>query len=392
MPAEGPFDVAVVGAGAFGVWTAYHLAKAGRRVTLLDAYGPGSSRATSGDETRIIRLSYGPNELYTRWTQRSLEQWKGLGAETGQTIFLNTGVLRLAAAEDRYAEDSATLLTRLGAPFERLDHAALGRRFPQIGLEGLAFGLFEPESGTLMARRGVQAAAQRCASLGATVRTEAALPPDGKGSLAEIETRSGALFAARRFVFACGPWLPKLFPFLKGLIDVPRAECLFFGPPPGSRAFAPPRMPAWIDNGDSNYGVPDVEERGFKLGIDPPETPFDPDTGDRTIDAASVARARVYLKKRFPALAEAPLVEARVCQYENTPSADFLIDRHPDFDNVWLAGGGSGHGFKLGPAVGEYVAGRVLADLSGSGETVDAATATRFALATHRKGGPTTVR
>ena len=121
-------------------------------------------------------------------------------------------------------------------------------------------------------------------------------------------------------------------------------------------------MPAWIDNGDSNYGVPDVEERGFKLGIDPPETPFDPDTGDRTVGEESVARARVYLKKRFPALAEAPLVEARVCQYEDTPSGDFLIDRHPDFENVWLAGGGSGHGFKLGPAVGEYVAGRVLAD------------------------------
>ncbi len=392
MPAEGPFDVAVVGAGAFGAWTAYHLAKAGRRVALLDAYGPGSSRATSGDETRIIRLSYGPNELYTRWTQASLGQWKALAAEAGQTLFAKTGVLRLAAAEDRYAAESATLLTRLGAPFERLDRGALARRFPQIGLEGLAFGLLEPESGTLMARRGVTAAAQRSAALGATVRTEAALAPEGRGSLAEVQTRSRTPFAARRFVFACGPWLPKLFPFLSGLIDVPRAECLFFGPPPGSRAFAPPQMPAWIDNGDDNYGVPDIEERGFKLGIDPPPTPFDPDTGDRTVGADSVARARVYLKKRFPALAEAPLVEARVCQYEDTPSGDFLVDRHPDFDNVWLAGGGSGHGFKLGPAVGEYVAGLVLADEKGSREPADAAIAARFALATHRKAPPKAIK
>jgi glycine/D-amino acid oxidase-like deaminating enzyme len=179
-------------------------------------------------------------------------------------------------------------------------------------------------------------------------------------------------------VFACGPWLPKLFPDLLGpLIRVPRAEVFFLGVPAGDRHFAAPEMPGWIDETSDTYGTPDIDYRGFKVGIDPPPTPFDPDTGTRVVSEASLARMRAYVRKRFPALAEAPVVETRVCQYEETASGDFLIDRHPDFDNVWIAGGGSGHGFKLGPSVGEYVAERVL-----RGDAPDP----RFTIATHRRG------
>ncbi|HVQ12270.1 MAG TPA: FAD-dependent oxidoreductase, partial [Vicinamibacterales bacterium] len=87
--------------------------------------------------------------------------------------------------------------------------------------------------------------------------------------------------------------------------------------------------------------------------------PFDPDIGDRTVDDKSVETARAWLRRRFPAMTDAPLVESRVCQYENTASGDFLIDRHPEHENAWIVGGGSGHGFKHGPAVGEYVAGLI---------------------------------
>jgi glycine/D-amino acid oxidase-like deaminating enzyme len=106
--------------------------------------------------------------------------------------------------------------------------------------------------------------------------------------------------------------------------------------------------------------MPDLENRGFKLAFDRHGEAIDPDTAERNLTKDSLELARAFLARRFPALAGAPLVEARVCQYENTSNGDFLIDRHPDFDNVWLVGGGSGHGFKHGPALGEYVATRVI--------------------------------
>jgi glycine/D-amino acid oxidase-like deaminating enzyme len=132
-------------------------------------------------------------------------------------------------------------------------------------------------------------------------------------------------------------------------------------------------MPAWIDFGAEIYGLPDLEQRGFKVALDRHGPPFDPDTGERGVTDETLAAVRTHLAQRFPALQAAPLVEARVCQYENTSNGDFLIDRHPDFDNVWLVGGGSGHGFKHGPALGEYVAGCIL-----TGSSSD----TRFTLAT----------
>ena len=375
---HGIFDVVVIGAGVFGVWTAEHLLRAGRSVLLLDAWGPGHSRATSGGETRLIRMSYGANELYTHWTMRSLDEWKALAKDSGEPIFNRTGVLRMGPAGHPYITDSEKTLKALGVPFEHLDAAALARRFPQIGMEQLGAGLFEPDSGVLLARRGIQAAAERCSTRGASVLVDAALPPSGGGELRELSTASGARYRGKQFVFACGPWLPKLFPALLGkLITVPRAEVFFLGLPGGDRRFAAPDMPGWIDEASDTYGTPDIEYRGFKVGIDPPRAPFDPDTAVRVVSEESIARMRAYVRKRFPALADAPVVETRVCQYEETASGDFLIDRHPGFSNVWIAGGGSGHGFKLGPSVGEYVAERVL-----TGDAPDP----RFAIATHQRG------
>jgi sarcosine oxidase len=168
--------------------------------------------------------------------------------------------------------------------------------------------------------------------------------------------------------------LPQLFPELLGeRIHPTRQEVYFFGPPPGDARFSPPLMPAWIDFGAEVYGMPDLEARGFKLALDRHGPAFDPEAGERVVSGETLAAAREYLAARFPALKSAPLVEARVCQYENTSSGDFLIDRHPEFENVWLVGGGSGHGFKHGPALGEYVAARV---------TEGGAVEPRFTLAT----------
>jgi glycine/D-amino acid oxidase-like deaminating enzyme len=326
------YDVVVVGAGVFGAWTAYHLKRSGARVLLIDQHGPGNSRASSGGETRIIRMSYGASEIYTRSSMLSLELWKGLCP----FLFHKTGVLVTAAPSDPYLIDTREVLSRCGVPHERLSATALHKRFPQVSLDHDTEGIWEPDSGILMARRAVQAVVE--------------------ASGADYEIRTGTKnIRAGTVVYACGPWLPKLFPeILKGRIRPTRQEVFFFGTPPEYKS-----MPTWIAFREGVYSIPALDGRGFKIAIDSHGPAFDPETGDREITQAALSKTRAILRKRFPALARAPLVESRVCQYENTSNGDFLIDRHPHRENVWLVGGGSGHGFKHGPWVGEYVASQI---------------------------------
>ncbi len=354
------FDAAVVGAGSFGSWTAWHLRKAGLSVALVDAYGAGNSRASSGGESRVIRMGYGADEIYTRWAMRSLEAWQELSAGVEPPIFHSTGVLWMGRPEEPYMEATLAALHRAGVENESLERRELEKRYPQIGLGPIEWGILEQGSGALLARRAVAVVAARAEAAG-VLRVDAAVaPPDGRGRLDRVMLSSGEMLLARTFVFACGPWLGKLFPDLLGDRIFPsRQEIFYFGTAPGDPSFRPPAMPAWLDLTEEWYGIPDLEARGFKLALDIHGPRFDPDTGDRAPTAAGIESTRRYLSRRFPALAEAPLLSAEVCQYENTSNGDFLIDRHPDFENVWLAGGGSGHGFKHGPAVGEYVTERI---------------------------------
>ncbi len=371
------YDVVVVGAGVFGAWTAYHLERAGRKVALLDAYGPANSRASSAGESRIIRMGYGSDEIYTRWAMRSLRLWQEFFGRAGRPLFHKTGVLWLAGPDDRQPRSTLETLTKLGVRFERLERAELEKRFPQFALGPVRWGIFEPDSGALMARRAVQAVVEDAVQNGVEYLTEAVATPRGKGKLTSVTTVSGAAISAGSFVFACGPWLGKVFPdVLGGRIFPSRQEVFFFGVPAGDRRFAPPAMPTWIYDADEMYGLPDLENRGFKIALDRHGPAFDPDTGRRVVTAEGVAAMSKYVAERFPPLKGAPVVETRVCQYENTSNGDFLIDRHPAFENVWLVGGGSGHGFKHGPALGEYVAARI---------TEGGAVEKRFTLATKAK-------
>ena len=361
MASSNTFDIVVVGAGVFGAWTASHLVRRGRRVLLVDAYGPGNARASSAGESRIIRMGYGADEIYTRWSQRSLVLWKEFFAAKQLPLFHETGVLWLACKDDARVRETAATLTRCNVPFEQLDLATLQVRYPQIGYEGIASGLLEPASGVLMARRAVAAVVEDAVRAGAEYRVAAIATPRGAGSVARITTGTGERIEGEQFVFACGAWLGKIFPdVLGGRIFPSRQEVFFFGVPPGDERFAPPMLPTFLFQADLIYGMPDLEARGLKIALDRHGERVDPDTQSRVVSAAVVEEVRRYVARRFPALANAPIVETRVCQYENTSSGDFLIDRHPEMENVWLVGGGSGHGFKHGPALGEYVAGRVL--------------------------------
>ena len=354
------FDVAVVGAGVFGSWTAWHLTRAGKKVALVDAYGPANARASSAGESRIIRAGYGPDALYTRWAMRSLVLWKEFFGDRAAELFHSCGLLWLAREQDVYAKQTAETLAKNGVPVERLERADLQRRFPQFNFDGMDWGLFEPESGALMARRAVQAVAADAVHAGAVYKQAEVREPAAKEKLEFIETKDGERIAAESFVFACGPWLGKVFPSILGQRIFPsRQEVFFFGVPAGDRRFEPAAMPAWIYLGDEVYGLPNLESRGFKIALDRHGERVDPDTQTRIVSKESTNWMRGYVARRFPALRNAPIVETRVCQYENTSNGDFLIDRHPEMKNVWLVGGGSGHGFKHGPALGEYVAGRL---------------------------------
>lgn len=369
--------IAVIGAGVFGTWVARHLRDTGARVTLVEAHQPGHSRSSSGDESRIIRCGYGTDEMYSQFALRSLDLWNRFAASTGAEppLLHRCGVLWMATADDPYAR--ATRRTLEGGPYgvQVLDAEALRIRYPHLNAADVSLALLEPDCGVLMARRAVATLAAVLARDGVVVlRGQIASVTAASGPLPTVRFTDGRELEADLFVFACGAWLPKVFPgVLARRIRPTRQVVMYFGTPAGDDRFGPGHTPAWMDFQSGIYGLPDLEGRGLKVGIDRHGPEFDPDTGDRTLDGESLATARAWLARRFPAMAGATVVESRVCQYENTSTGDFLIDRHPDHENVWIVGGGSGHGFKHGPAVGEYVA-RLI--------TTGGETEPRFALQT----------
>ena len=367
--------VAVIGAGAFGGWTALHVLRAGADVELIDAWGPGNTRASSGGETRVIRAIYGPDRIYVEMVRRSYELWAALDP----SLYAETGALWLHRGDDAYVRSSLPILEELGFPVDRWSPEEASRRYPQIDFKGVQSVYFERRAGALSARDACAVVRDAFVKEGGSYRTARA---ELKGSDVFAD---GARLRADTFVFACGPWLGRLFPDVIGdFIRPTRQEVFYFGTPQGSDRYRPARFPVWIDFGERIfYGIPDVHGRGFKIADDTRGEAFDPTSGDRTPSAPAIARARALVAERFPELANAPLLDAEVCQYENSPDGHLIIDRHPEVKNVWIVGGGSGHGFKLSPAVGEIVTGAALAgksvpELFRLGRLRDAKRATQF--------------
>jgi glycine/D-amino acid oxidase-like deaminating enzyme len=363
-PNKGP-RVAVFGAGAFGGWTAHELARQGARVTLLDAWGPGHVRASSGGETRVIRSTYGTHAVYTDMAARALDLWRTFDAQWQRTFFRRTGALWMfGPGHDGFRRASSDALAARGLKLEELTPAEAARRYPQVRFDGIASILYEEDAGYLLARRACEHVAERVVSQGGTYRCAAAAAPvrvDGSPVRA-VRLVDGSSIEADHFVFACGPWLPSLFPdAIGGSIAVTRQEVYYFGTPAGDDRFSDGRLPVWVDFRDRMiYGIPGNAHRGFKIADDTPGPAFDPTSGDRSVSAEGVAAARALAAERFPALEGAPLVGSEICQYESTPDANFIVDRHPAAANVWIAGGGSGHGYKMGPVIGELLASLVL--------------------------------
>ena len=356
----GTVKAVVVGAGVFGTWTALWLRRRGASVTLVDQYGPGNSLSSSGDESRVTRSAHGPDELYPRWQRHALEEWRALEESLGERLFVRTGVVWFAHRDDGFEADSLTALERLGIPVERWSADDLASRMPHLRAPDVTWALHEPEGGALLARRAVAAAARAFVREGGELRIGLAQTPDTPGV---VRLADGAVLEADATVYAAGPWLARLLGSLGGLeLEVPQQEVIYIATPPGDPRFDADRHPIWVDYDRSFYGIPSVEARGFKIAPDWPGPTVDPDRQERRLSDERVDASRVYLRERFPELAEQPVAEGRVCQYELTADTHFVIDRHPDLADTWVVGGGSGHGFKHGPSVGEYAAALVAGD------------------------------
>jgi sarcosine oxidase len=329
-------SVIVCGAGVFGAATARQLARSGWDVTLVEPVAPGHVRAGSGGESRLIRCSHGADAWHARSARRALELWR----EIDPALVAEAGVAWFARREDGWEAASEATLRELGIECERAEAAAL---FPSVRTDDLAFTLLEPDAGLLRARQATQTLAAQAVAAGARI-VHATARPDGARVVA-----GDAVLEADHVVWACGAWLPALFGELLSL-RITQQDVLFFGAGAG---WATPGVPGWVDYDGAFYGCGDLDGRGVKISPDVEGPHIDPGAADRVVRPESIASARAYVAHRFPALAGAPLIGTRVCQYEITPDTRFVIAPHPGHPSVWVLGGGSGHGFKHGPALAE---------------------------------------
>lgn len=353
--------VIVIGAGVFGAWTALHLLRARYRVTLVDAWGPGNSRSSSGDETRVIRSTYGANAFYFQLNVRSTEILKAFEQSSGQRFFEQVGALWFCYEESTpVVDDSITTAEKFGITYDYLTPRQVNERYPAVFTRDLHHAWFDPSAGFIRARDSVRAVVDQFCREGGSFEQSFAEPGPIHGhSLSGVRLSGGSILKGDCYLFACGSWLGKLFPDVLGhLITCTRQEVYYLGIP-RERAALFDSMPVWVDadGQDFYYGIPGNANRGFKVGVDRRGATFDPTSDDRLPDAKVLSHARAFIAHRFPELKHAPLVESRVCPYESSPDGNFIFDHHPQATNCWFLGGGSGHGFKHGPGLGEIVAG-----------------------------------
>lgn len=325
----------VVGAGVTGAAVARALATRDWRVTLVEQYSPGTVRSASGGDTRLLRAAHGEADWYTELAWRARSQWLELQNETGTRIWEPVGLAWFARRADGFERSSLASLERHGVPFDWLTPDDARTLYPTLAVDDLHGVLHEPDAGVLHARRATQLLVEDAERRGVARHAGRATPDDPP--------------AADVVVWACGAWLPALFPTLVPVV-VERRDVFFLG---GGAAWT--GTPGWVDYEAGFYGHGDVAGLGFKIAPDFPGDRVDPDTLDRIALPSRREEARDYAAVRFPGLAAAPVIGARVCQYDLTPDTHFVVARHPENASWWLVGGGSGHGFKHGPALADYI-------------------------------------
>ncbi len=337
--------VVIVGAGTFGASLAWWLAGRGDEVVLVDQFAPGDARATSGGESRLIRCAHGADEDYTRSARRARELWRELEAESGADLMSECGISWFAHRDGGWETQSLAVLRRLGIPAEREDVAVAARRFPSFRGDDLTWVLHEPEAGVLRAQKAVQTLAAQAVARGARLLRGRARPEGER-----VVLDDGRVLEGDRVVWSCGGWLAGLFAAHVKL-RVTRQELFFFDGGPAWRD-----APGWVDYDRATYGTGDVDALGVKVAWDAEGPALDPDAELPPASPEIEALTRGYAADRFPALASAPLAGSKTCRYEISPDSHFIAAPHPEHASVWIVGGGSGHGFKHGPAMAERLA------------------------------------
>lgn len=351
--------VAVIGAGAFGGWTALELRRLGADVVLVDRWGPGNSLSSSGGKTRVIRAIYGPDRIYSEMVKRAFELWKTVDVSKSDPLYVEMGALWMHRGDDAYVRAAVPILHDLGFVVDQLSIPEAVKKYPQIDFNGVKSVWLERKAGAIYSRHACAVVRDMVAKAGGHYRQSSVKPgPIVNGKMSDVRLEDGSKLRADVFVFALGPWLGKVFPEVIGdRVHPTRQEVYYVATPKGSDRYTANRLPIWIDFGKRIvYGIPDVNGRWLKVADDTRGEPIDPTTADRHPKKEKVESARQFLAERFPEIAGQPLLSAEVCQYENSPDGNLIIDRHPSVSNVWLLGGGSGHGFKLAPVVGEMTA------------------------------------
>ncbi len=249
LAAEPKPHIAVIGAGAFGGWTAVYLQRLGARVTLLDAWGPGNSRASSGGETRVIRATYA-DRPYVDLVVRALELWQENERRWDRKMFFQTGVIWMTGEKQQLERAALGYMQQAGVSVEALTGAEAAKLFPQINFENIRLVLREKNAGFLTARRNCEYVLENFRKEGGEYRQLAVEPGSiESGKMQALKLSDGSELTADAYAFCCGPWLGKVFPALLGdMIHPTRQEVFFFGSAPGDARYLETQMPTWIDN------------------------------------------------------------------------------------------------------------------------------------------------
>ena len=416
-------DVVVVGAGLWGTFTAYNLARRGASVTLVDQYGPGNSRATSGDETRGVRSTYGEKgetgELWMLWAREAMKRWTALDEEWsriyGTQLYFRTGDVTFRSSEGSgIIRQTREWWDKHGVPYEMVTPDEARRRWPVYAIDDIVEVMYEPDAGVVRSRKACQAMATVFERIGGRIEIGKATLGEVAGGQLQSVTVAGRALRADLFVFALGPWLRTFFPAVLGeRMRTPIGVACYFGIPAGDSRFYYPNMPSYNFPGTTGWPALPIDSRGLRVrggvggrggggraggggrgaggggraggaaAADPPPPELspnnipvgqDPDFSSRWADAGRIESARNFLALRIPDVATMPILETRSCHYEQSSSRDFIVDKHPEMANVWLAGGGNAEGAKFAPVIGDYISQRVV------GIEGDAEVATRFVI------------
>lgn len=357
------FDVIVLGLGGMGSAAAAALARRGVRVLGLEQFALAHSRGSSHGRTRIIRTAYYEHPAYVPLVRRAFTLWAEVEARTGKKLLTPCPCLTVGEPRGELIAGVQAAAGEHGLSVESLTAAEVERRFPQFRIPGHFSGVVEQTAGILAVEECVRVLLTDAAAHGAELRSdEAVIGYEAVTGGVEVTTAKET-YSAAKLVVAAGAWATTLLADMGVPLSVMRQVQWWFG---ADDSFAPGRFPVFLLDTPAGayYGLPAVDDLGVKCArhYGAPELPS-PDEVKWDRDRGEEKPVRNFLAHHLPAL-DRPPTHAEVCMYTLTPDRHFVIDVHPDFPQVAVACGFSGHGFKFAPTVGE-----ILADLALDGRT-----------------------